>query len=147
VIKKLVFIDMNNRACYNYTELMLTLLALTPLYIEAIRPAGIGGKRLEEKNIIYRIRPGYALRPFLEECLVIPVGMQQDVEPCMGILNPVGQYLWELLEEEKSFQQLLDAVVEEFDVDSQTAAQDIQDFLKELDEHHYLMKMEDKYEQ
>jgi hypothetical protein len=95
---------------------------------------------LEENNIIYRICPGYVLRPFLEECLVIPVGMQQDVEPSMGILNPVGQFLWELLQDGKSFQELLHAVVEEFDVDSQTAAQDIQDYLKELDEHHYLMK-------
>ena len=95
---------------------------------------------MEEKDITYRIRPGYILRPFLEECLGIPVGMQQDTEPCMGILSPVGQFLWELLEQGKSFGELLHAVVEEFDVDSQTAAQDIRDYLKELDEHHYLLK-------
>jgi hypothetical protein len=96
---------------------------------------------LQEKKIIYRIRPGYVLRPFLEECLVIPVGVQKNVEPSMGILNPVGQFLWELLQDEKSFDQLLQAVLEEFDVDSQTAAQDIQDYLKELDEYHYLLKI------
>ncbi len=101
---------------------------------------------MEGENIIYRIRPGYVLRPFLEEWLVIPVGRPQDTEPNMGVLSPVGQFLWELLQDGKSFAQLLHAVLEEFEVESQTAGQDIEEFLKELDAYHYLQKMEVKHE-
>jgi hypothetical protein len=62
--------------------------------------------------------------------------------PNMGILSPVGQFLWTLLEEGKTFEQLLDAVLGEFEVDAQTAARDIGEFLEQLDHNQYLVKTE-----
>ena len=47
---------------------------------------------MQEENIIYRIHPGYVLRPFLEECLVIPVGMQENVEPSMGAMPGIKAF-------------------------------------------------------
>jgi hypothetical protein len=66
--------------------------------------------------------------------------------PNMGILSPVGQFLWTLLEEGKTFEQLLDAVLGEFEVDAQTAARDLEEFLEQLDQNQYLLKMEDNDE-
>lgn len=101
---------------------------------------------MKENHTIYRIHSGYVLRQFLEEYLVIPVGLSREAASNMGILNPVGQFLWTLLEEGKTFGQLLDAVVGEFDVDTQTAARDIEEFLEQLDQNQYLLKTEDNYE-
>ena len=97
---------------------------------------------MKENHTIYRIHSGYILRPFLEECLVIPVGLSREAAPNMGILSPVGQFLWTLLEEGKTFEQLLDAVLGEFEVDAQTAARDIGEFLEQLDHNQYLVKTE-----
>ena len=101
---------------------------------------------MKENRTIYRIHSGYILRPFLEECLVIPVGLSREAAPNMGILSPVGQFLWTLLEEGKTFGQLLDAVIGEFEVDTQTAARDLEEFLEQLDQNQYLLKMEDNDE-
>ena len=101
---------------------------------------------MKENHTIYRLHSGYVLRPFLEECLIIPVGLSREAMPNMGILSPVGQFLWMLLEEGKTFEQLLDAVLGEFEVEPQTAARDIEEFLEQLDHNHYLMKTEDNDE-
>jgi hypothetical protein len=100
--------------------------------------------RLERENKRFRISPGYILRPFLDECLVIPVGIPQGAERKVSILNPVGEFIWKQLEgEAKTFSELLEAVLEEFEIDSETASRDITDFLEELNEHQYLLEMEE----
>ena len=93
-----------------------------------------------ENQTLFRIRSGYILRTFLEECLIIPIGLSREAAPNMGILSPVGQFLWTLLEEGKTFEQLLDAVLGEYEVDPQTAARDIEEFLEQLDQNQYLLK-------
>jgi hypothetical protein len=87
----------------------------------------------------FRIRPGYILRPFLDECLVIPVGAPQGTERKISILNPVGEFVWQQLAGEgKTFSELLEAVLGEFEIDLETASRDITDFLDELKENQYL---------
>lgn len=93
---------------------------------------------MEKKT--YQLRAGYVLRPFMEECLVVPVGPPQETGQNMAILSPVGQFLWQLLEEERTMEQLLEAVTGEFEVDPETAARDIAEFLDQLEENDYLRK-------
>lgn len=93
---------------------------------------------MEEKT--YQICPGYMLRPFMEECLVIPVGPPKETGQNMAILSPVGQFLWQLLEKERTMEQLVEAVTGEYDTDPETAGRDIAEFLDQLRENHYLLK-------
>ena len=51
----------------------------------------------------------------------------------MVSLNPVGTFVWDKLKGAKlSLDELTEAVTAEFDVDAETATQDIEQFLREL---------------
>ena len=47
-------------------------------------------------------------------------------------LNDVGMVVWERLEREASHEQLVDAVVAEYDVDRETASADVTDLIDQL---------------
>jgi hypothetical protein len=50
----------------------------------------------------------------------------------------VAEFIWTLLEEPRTFGELLAAVTEEFDVTAEVAAPDIQEFLDQLHTHQLL---------
>ena len=58
-------------------------------------------------------------------------------------LSPVGTKIWELLENDLSFEQLINLLMEEFDVDKQTCQNDTKEFLEELIDKG-LIKVENK---
>ncbi len=74
----------------------------------------------------YRRRSSTRFRKVFEEGLLL----DQEVAR-LHVLNPVAAFLWELLAEPRSADELLQAILEEFDVDPRTARSDIQDFLDE----------------
>ena len=88
--------------------------------------------------MIYRLKKGYTLRKFLDEYLVIPVGLSQEEEMKTGILNPTGEVLWKALQKDATFQDLLTAVTEEFEVPEEEAAKDIEEFLEQLEKYGFL---------
>lgn len=90
---------------------------------------------------LYQNSPGYALREFLNEYLLIPVELSVEMKSQVGILNESGQFLWKQLEEKKTAEELVFAVIEEFDVSEETAAQDIGEFLQQLKEYKLLEEM------
>ena len=50
-------------------------------------------------------------------------------------LNETGTLVWQLLEQERSFDELLDAVLAAFEVDAETARRDLADLLEQLASH------------
>ncbi len=64
--------------------------------------------------------------------VLVPLGAQ--VMDLNGIvtLNTTGRYIWELLAEDQSIEEIAAAVAERFDVDPETAHTDIQVFLDEI---------------
>jgi hypothetical protein len=96
---------------------------------------------LENCKARFRICQGYVLRKVFDEYLAIPVVAPQGDERHIAILNPVAEFIWRQLEEEsKTFSQLLEAVLDEFDIDQDTASTDILDFLNDLRVNHYLLE-------
>ena len=87
---------------------------------------------------LYQLKPGYTVRAFMDEYLVIPVGSPGADDSKMAVLSPVAEFIWSLLEEPRTFGELLTAVTEEFDVTAEVAAPDIQDFLDQLHTHQLL---------
>ena len=87
---------------------------------------------------IYRRKTGYVVRAFMDEYLMIPVGAPGADDAKMAVLSPVAEFIWTLLEEPRTFGELLAAVTEEFDVTAEVAAPDIQDFLDQLHTHQLL---------
>lgn len=92
------------------------------------------------RDSAYRIKEGYTLRNFFDEYLVIPVGMSEDIETKVGILNSVGEIIWKTLQKDSTFQDLLTAVTSEFEVTENVASKDIEEFLDQLDKYNFLEK-------
>ena len=89
---------------------------------------------------IYRRKTGYVVRAFLDEYLMIPVDAPGADDAKMAVLSPVAEFIWSLLQEPRSFEELLEGLTAEFDVAEDVAAADIEEFLKELDSHGFLLK-------
>jgi len=79
-----------------------------------------------------RRKSGFALRKVGEVNIVVPLG--QKVLDLNGVitLNETGAFIWELLGEERSLEELVEAVSQEFDVEPDQARKDIEDFLGNL---------------
>lgn len=97
---------------------------------------------MSQANTRYRIKSGYTIRAFLDEYLVIPISNPGGEASKMAVLSPVGEFIWTSLQEPHSFDELLEGTTAEFDVAEDVAAADIQEFLKELDAHGFLLKEE-----
>lgn len=88
----------------------------------------------------YQLKPGYAVRAFMDEYLVIPVGAPGADDSKMAVLSPVAEFVWSLLEVPRSFGEILSAVTDEFEVTADVAEPDIREFLQELKDHNYLLE-------
>ena len=87
----------------------------------------------------YHLKPGYAVRAFMDEYLVIPVGAPGADDSKMAVLSPVAEFIWSLLQEPRSFAEILTAVTDEFEVTAEVAEPDIREFLHELETNHFLL--------
>lgn len=79
-----------------------------------------------------KIKDGYLLREVAGSYIVVPFG--EGTMDFSGVisLNSVGAFLWNKLEDECSADELLEAVLAEYDVDRETAEKDIEEFVEKL---------------
>ena len=84
-----------------------------------------------------KLKEGFILRTVAGETVVIPSGDDMDLN-MMITLNDTGRFLWELLEEEKTVEQLVEAVLAEYDVSAEDATRYINDFVGKLNEYGFL---------
>lgn len=80
-----------------------------------------------------RLNCKFTVRNIMDEYVVVPVG--ESALKVSGLLttNEVGAFVLDALREEISGEQLLEKVLAEFDVDAQTAEQDLKELLQTLD--------------
>ena len=81
-----------------------------------------------------KAKSGFVLRNVAGEYILMPVG--ENIANYKGsvIFNKVSAFIWEKLEEPVSREDLLAAVLGEFDVEEATAAKDLDDILQRFDE-------------
>ena len=85
-----------------------------------------------------KIKEGYIIRVVAGENVVLPTGDELDLS-IMITLNDTGKFLWEQLQEDKSEEDLLQAVVANYeDVDQEEAKKFISDFVGHLKEYDLL---------
>lgn len=75
---------------------------------------------------------GFVMRNVGGENLLVPLGVQVMAMNGIVTLNNTGSYLWALLEQDRSLDELTTAVAIRFDVDHERANADVQAFLAEL---------------
>ena len=81
------------------------------------------------KEVSFQAKNGFIKREIAGEILLVPVGERTREFNGMIMLNETGGYLWDLLAGPKTEAALLEALLQEFDVDPETAKADLQEFL------------------
>ena len=85
-----------------------------------------------------KIKGSFVMRQVVGEYILVPVEDTALEFNGMISLNPVSAFIWQQLEQGRTQEQILGAVLEEFDVDRDTAKRDLQEFLQQLRDKNFL---------
>lgn len=79
-----------------------------------------------------KIKDGYLLREVAGSHIVVPIG--EGAMDFSGVisLNEVGAFLWNNMENNTTKEELLKAVIAEYDVEESVAKTDIEEFVEKL---------------
>ena len=85
-----------------------------------------------------KLKDGFILREVAGQIMVLPTG--EDLDPNMMItLNEVGGFIWKQLENDTDEAAIVAAILQEYDVDKETAETAVSDFIKKLQENEFLV--------
>jgi len=87
-----------------------------------------------------RIVPGFVLREIVGETVAIPTGDAVYRLSGLAALNESGKLLFELLQTEQTEQTLAQGLMQTYEVDEQTAAEDVAEFLEILRQNRMLLE-------
>ncbi|MDD3766559.1 MAG: PqqD family protein [Eubacteriales bacterium] len=87
-----------------------------------------------------KIKDGFILKEIAGESVVVPVGDNIADFSATIILSESGAFLWRALEKGANEEQLLKSILSEYNIDAQTAKEDIKAFIDKLTIHNLLEK-------
>lgn len=79
-----------------------------------------------------KIKDGFILRKVANRYIAVAVGEESVNFNAMVSVNETGAFLWDKLKTETTEDELLSALIAEYDVDEETAKADISEFLEKL---------------
>lgn len=79
-----------------------------------------------------KIKDGYLLREVAGNHVVVPTGKAALDFSGMITLNDAGTFLWKLMDTDRTEQELLSALLDEYEVGEATAKVDLSEFLAKL---------------
>ena len=88
------------------------------------------------ENKKFSIKQGYVAREIAGEYIAVPVDSSCGTN--IIILNPVSKFLLDELKTEKTFDELLNAILSNYDVSKEEAETDLKEFLMQLIENNLL---------
>lgn len=84
-----------------------------------------------------KLKHGFVLRKVAGEIIVLPSGEDLDLK-MMITLNETGEFLWKRLEAGADMEDLVQAMLEEYDVDEPTARAGAEQFVTKLSDNGFL---------
>ena len=84
-----------------------------------------------------KLKNGFVMRTVAGETIVLPSGDDLNLD-MMITLNDTGKFLWQKLEAGAEMEELVAALLEEYDVDEATARGGAERFVAKLDENGFL---------
>lgn len=81
-----------------------------------------------------KIKKGFLLKEIANSYIVVAVGSATKDFDGAITLNSVSAFLWKQLENESTIESLVTALVNEYEVDNETATNDVQEFVKKIQE-------------
>ena len=79
-----------------------------------------------------KIRDGYMLRQVIDTYVIMGIGSGNYAPNQIMSLNETGVFLWKLMENQVSKQELIDALCKEYEVTPDVASADVEAFLTQL---------------
>ncbi len=79
-----------------------------------------------------KAKPGFVLRKIADEHILMPVDQKIGEYKGAVLLNRLSAFVWEQLQEEASREKLLSALLEKYDIDEASAAEDLDALLEQL---------------
>lgn len=87
-----------------------------------------------------KIKDGFIIRRIVDEILIVPVGARIADFNGLVSINETGMDLWEALQQDVTEKQLIDVLLENYEVDETTAAKDVNSFLDVLRNNNLLVE-------
>lgn len=84
-----------------------------------------------------KLKPGFVMRDIAGETIVVPSGDELKLN-MMITLNETGKLLWQKLEAGATMEELVQAMLAEYEVDEQTASTGAEAFVAKLQERGFL---------
>jgi hypothetical protein len=78
----------------------------------------------------FSIKKGFIVREIAGEFLAVPI--DSTLGGNIVVLNPVSKFLWDEPKEEKTFEELLDALLKNYQVPAEEAEADLKEFLMQM---------------
>ena len=85
-----------------------------------------------------KIKNGFVLRKIADTYIVVAIGEEAKKANVMVTLNETGGFLWEKLSEGATEEQLVDALLENYEVDKALASTDVKAFIAKLSDNNLL---------
>lgn len=76
-----------------------------------------------------KIKEGYLVREIAGCHIVVPVGERVIEFKGIMTLNDTGNFIWKCISDEKTYHQLLSEILNEYEIDEETARADLGEFL------------------
>lgn len=87
-----------------------------------------------------KIKDGFVKREIAGSYIVVPVGNTIEEFNGMITLNESGSFFWNCFKKDITLEQAVKMVTDEYDIDPQTAAKDIENFIELLKTNNLLEK-------
>lgn len=87
---------------------------------------------MEDRENSMKIKEGFVLRKMGGQAVVVSVGAASLVFNGMIKLNETGEFLWQLMSEDVNQEQMIQAMLEKYDVSKEVAERDVNSFIETL---------------
>lgn len=81
-----------------------------------------------------KIVKDFILREIAGECVLIPTGVTTQEFNGLITLSETAKFIWENIENVDSFQEMIALILENYEIDEQTAMKDAWEFINQLTE-------------
>lgn len=79
-----------------------------------------------------KIRKGFVVREIADSIVVVPTGELVSEFKGMITLNKTGKFIWELLKEDITIEEITQKLIEKYNIDTNKAKSDVEKFVQTL---------------
>lgn len=76
-----------------------------------------------------KIKPGFALRTFADKWLAVSTDDTSDERHLLITLNKTGAFVWQVLQNDTTYDDVVSRLMQQYDIDEHTAKADLDRFL------------------